>query len=407
MNKSKKHGSFSADFNRVAAFGAALLARGGGGGSGGGGGGGGGGFGGSGSGGSGSLGLFGNIIVLSVLIIISVAGAYLNRKHLKAREVAGEKELEAEHVDAVALKTRTSEIFYAFQEAWSSFDLDAMKEVLSYNYYKRMVLELNVLKNEHRADIMKEVRLGELFIYDVQGDAVTMRVSATAQDSLMDTAEDRVLFYDATPFIEFWHLLKESGSWKLDLITQQTENASLVEGEITDFAKKNDFYFDPDFGWLMLPNKGVLFSSSTFGASDVNNHVIGYFRDKIVEFYTYIPRPNGANYLVSQAVLPRSYHNILIKRKGFFNFTPRGLRAITLESGEFNSHFRLFADPQDQVNSLELLSPNFMDKINGLPFDLNIEIVGNFLYFYTKDRGVASYDSMLEVLSWAFDEMKM
>jgi len=42
-----------------------------------------------------------------------------------------------------------------------------------------------------------------------------------------------------------------------------------------------------------------------------------------------------------------------------------------------------------------------------LPFNLNIEIVGNFLYFYVPDRNSLSYDQMLQIISWAFDEMKM
>jgi hypothetical protein len=33
-------------------------------------------------------------------------------------------------------------------------------------------------------------------------------------------------------------------------------------------------------------------------------------------------------------------------------------------------------------------------------------VVGNFLYLYAKSRKDISYDQMLEVLSWAFDEME-
>jgi len=48
-----------------------------------------------------------------------------------------------------------------------------------------------------------------------------------------------------------------------------------------------------------------------------------------------------------------------------------------------------------------------MEKIYGLPFELNIEVVDNVVYFFTKNRGADNYQQMLEVLSWAFDEMKM
>ena len=59
------------------------------------------------------------------------------------------------------------------------------------------------------------------------------------------------------------------------------------------------------------------------------------------------------------------------------------------------------------IAATELLTPNFMEKIYGLPFELNIEVVDNVVYFFTKNRGADNYQQMLEVLSWAFDEMKM
>jgi hypothetical protein len=88
------------------------------------------------------------------------------------------------------------------------------------------------------------------------------------------------------------------------------------------------------------------------------------------------------------------------------NWAPRGLRPISLEWPDFNRKYFVCADPRDSVSSLELLTPNLMEKIQGLPFSLNIEVVGNVLYFYTLDRR-ASYDQMLEIISWAFDEIKM
>ena len=76
------------------------------------------------------------------------------------------------------------------------------------------------------------------------------------------------------------------GTWKLESISQATEEAALIDSDVHDFARLNNFYYDADFGWLMMPNKGVLFSKSNFAVSDINNHVIGYTK-KNVEFYTY------------------------------------------------------------------------------------------------------------------------
>ena len=339
-------------------------------------------------------------------------------KNKVQKQLDQKKELEIaskENLDLGSLRKRVEELFYGFEEAWGKNDLPAMQKLLTEEYYKRMVLELNVLKNENRANPMSGLKLFDATVVGEELDEenqteLVVKINAMAHDVLLDTTDNSILFSDDNTFTEYWHLEKHNGVWLLDLITQGTENPSLVEGDVANFAQANNFYFDPDFGWLMMPYKGVLFGKTNFGTSDINNHVIGYYREKIVEFYTYIPDPNSrmpTNYLVAQAILPINYKNILIKKKKFFSLPVWGLKKMQLESADFNNKFNLWADPADQINSLELLTPNFMEKIYNLPFELNIEIVGNTLYFYTKDRGADNYPQMLEVLSWAFDEMKM
>jgi hypothetical protein len=287
--------------------------------------------------------------------------------------------------------------------------VNALKTILSTEYFKRMVLELSVLKAEGRRDKMENLDLnGVGLLDDVTDQAFRARVLARATDTLWDVQENKTLFVDNSYFTEYWRFIKEDGIWKLDGIDQETASAVTTEAGVASFAKQNNFYYDPDFGWLMLPNKGAIFSSSSFGKSDINNHVIGWYRDKIVEFYTYVPvAGKGPNWLVAQAILPKTYHDVLIRKKRLLDFAPHGLMHITLESGEFNEKFEVFAAPDDKLNSLELLAPNFMEKIMALPFELNIELVGPFLYFYTKDRGPEAMQDMLQVISWAFDEMKL
>jgi hypothetical protein len=407
---------FLLNFFSLAQF---ALARGGGGGSGGGGGGGGGGFGGgyhsysSSSGGS-----FSPWMLL--FLLIPIIGAIIinkNKKRLLEITKMDEKKIIASNgIDKNALDKEIGDLFKKFQKAWGEFDLTTIGQLVTPEYYKRMVLELNVLQNEQRSNPMNNVEINEIITVgeELPGEfkqKLTVQISASADDVLMDTQNNNPLFSDYSSFTEFWHLVQSPAKeWRLDFITQETEDAGLYEYDIAQFAKQNNFYYDADFGWLMMPNKGVLFGKTDFGTSDINNHVIGYFRDKIVEFYTYIPNTQSRipnNYLIAQAILPINYKNILIKKKKLFNFSPWNLKRISLESAYFNKKFCLWADPQDQVNSLELLTPNFMEKIYNLPFELNIEIVGNALYFYTKNRGASNYPQMLEVLSWAFDEMKM
>jgi hypothetical protein len=327
----------------------------------------------------------------------------------KARKEYQLERTRAATPEGAAALARVREVFTVFENGWAAMDADALKQVLSVEYFKRMVLELSVLRAEGRQDRMDDLNLRDVgLITDVTDRTFSVRVYATATDILWDVADGKSLFTDKTPFTEYWRFIKEDGIWKLDDIDQATASAATTENGVTVFAKQNNFYYDPDFGWLMLPNKGAIFSSSSFGKSDINNHVIGWYRDKIVEFYTYVPvAGKNPNWLIAQAILPKSYRDVLIRHKRLIDLAPKGLSHITLESGEFNGKFDVFAAPGDEVSSLELLAPNFMEKIAALPFELNIELVGPFLYFYTKDRGVEAMQDMLQVISWAFDEMKL
>ncbi|MBI4142786.1 TIM44-like domain-containing protein [Candidatus Uhrbacteria bacterium] len=320
--------------------------------------------------------------------------------------------------DADALLARVRDVFTRFQAAWSARDANALAPLLTESYRKRMVLELAVLQAEHRRNTVERPTIRSLIILDAvnakdhRADRVTVEVIAQAHDVLRDDANDRVLFTDDAEFTEYWVFAREDGEWQLERIRQSTEDPSRTEQQIIAFAERHGFSYDADFGWLMMPNVGYLFRKSNFKTSDINNHVIGYHRDKVVEFYTFIPKVSEqrtGGFFIAQAVLPKSYHDILIRRRRWWSgfVRPRGLRRITLESPEFNRRFCLWAHPIDQANSLELLHPTFMERVASLPFTLDIELVGNFLYLATKDRkNPAQFDTMLDVLNGAFDEME-
>jgi hypothetical protein len=394
-----------------------VLARGGGGGSAGGGGGGGGGTSGLG-GGIESLAFV--IIFLIVVLVYLAYSSYKRGKQIeKTNKIINEAEKKDPSWDGNELEKRVRDVFLKFQADWSKFDVESMRSYLTDSYYRRMVLELKVLESEGRQNLMENVKIYSVTILEAVDDANDSKdyfkaeIFASARDVLFDTVENKELYVDINSFTEFWTFKREDGTWKLNLIEQETEDAYSIEPQIADFAKRNNFFYDPDFGWLMMPNKGVIFSQSNFKTSDINNHVVGYFRDKIVEFYTFIPNVKkdddifSSNYLVAQTVVPKAYNDILVRRKRrFFNFGPKGLERVETESNSFEGKFCIWADKNDQVNSLELLAPNFMEKIYALPFELNIEVVGNFIYFYAKSRVGVDYEKMLEILAWAFDEME-
>lgn len=388
-----------------------VLARGGGGGSGGGGGGG---SGGSGSGGGSLLQL---IVVLVVSITITIVGVYNRNKKLKQTKSLLEKAVSADSAwDETAIKQVASDTFIKFQKDWSDFNAEGMKAYLTDSYQQRMSLELGVLKNQKRQNLMSDVYLGSVVVWNlkdnegVNNDSVTLEMSASANDQLVDLEYNEILYTDKEPFIEYWTFVRVGNEWKLNLIEQATEEKIMKEYSISDFAERNKFFYDADFGWLMMPLRGVVFRKGNLTVSDINNHVIGSFKGKIVEFYTFIPNPQSfskKNYIVAQAILPIKYKDILVRRKRIlFNFSPRGLRRIRTESNDFDRKFCLWAHPQDQISSFELLTPDFMVKIYDLPFELNIEIVDNVLYFYAESRKDIDYDVMLDLLGRAFDDME-
>ena len=359
---------------------------------------------GTGSSGSGSSGNGSSVDIFIFILLIYL----LIRYFLARQKKANYKALLPEELADDPLAQRAAVVFYRFQEMWSNFRIENLQGDITDAYYRRMNLELNVLYAMHRQDSVKNPKLLKVHIASsnmAEDGRFTATIRAVAEDTLINTLDGTVLYVDNNPFTEYWHFLNIDGLWKLDLITQATEEAASVSPQIRQFAENNGFFFDPDFGWLMLPQKGAIFEVSDFKNSDINNHVIGLYQEKIVEFYSFIPVSGKGEYLVAQAVVPSQYRDILVTRKGFWNRPPHGMVTRTLESPDFNAKYSLFADPLDQYSAWRLLTPLFMEKITDLSFKINIEVIDNFVYFYTQDPNVR-YDQMLEILAWAFDAMK-
>ncbi|MSR89389.1 DUF3137 domain-containing protein [Patescibacteria group bacterium] len=405
-----------------------LLARGGGGGSSSGGGGGGGG---SSSGTSSSGGYVGgtsgsdqndSYLVWPALIFFAIflIYRYIAKKYVDQSRAVGAKP--AGFIDPFSSKdatpeekklaTAAKEIFMKFQNSWSGSDLKGMKEILSEEYFKKMTLELNILNNYQRQNIMEDTKISNALIFkqDDYSAVFAIYFVASAKDRLVDTKAGKDLFVDNSVFSETWHFTKASHGYVLDGIDQSTADASKFDSGIADFAKSNGFYYDPDFGWLMMPTRGAIFGPAGFGQADINNHVVGYYKNVVVEFYSYEPRAGSGikAMTVAQAILPKRYDDILVTEKSWYRFKPKrsGLTKINTEGNAFNKKFAVWAAKPDRATSFELLAPNFMEKIYGLDFEINIEVVDNVLYLYCPDAKI-NYQEMLSVLSWAFEEMKL
>ncbi|MSR68441.1 DUF3137 domain-containing protein [Candidatus Saccharibacteria bacterium] len=310
------------------------------------------------------------------------------------------------------LATDAKETFMKFQKSWSDFDLKSMKEIASEEYFKKMALELNIIHNYGRQNVMENTKISKVLIFEQDNYSASFAIYfvASAKDRLVDTKAGKDLFVDNSVFAETWHFISSGSGYLLDGIDQSTADASKFDSGIAGFAKSNGFYYDPDFGWLMMPTRGAIFGHAGFGQADINNHVVGYYKNVVVEFYSYQPRAGSGikPMTVAQAILPKHYDDILVTEKSWYRFKPKqkGLTKINTESNTFNKKFAVWAARPDRATSFELLAPNFMEKIYGLDFEINIEVVDNVLYLYCPDAKI-NYQQMLEVLSWAFEEMKL
>lgn len=353
------------------------------------------------------------IIAIVFLVII---------KSIKAKGFSSSVAIPDGFIDPEATKDATEEekklvveakkTFLGFQQAWADFDLKKMKSLVGAEYYKKMTLELNVLKNYERQNLMENVVISGAYIkkQDDYKDGLDIFFIASANDRLVDLRENKDIYTDTTTFSEIWHFIKQGKKYVLGGIDQTTADVSKFNEGIAEFASANKFYYDPDFGWLMMPTRGAIFGPAGFGHADINNHVIGYYRDKIVEFYNYEPQAGTGMQpiTVAQAILPKRYDDILVTEKSWYNFKPKqkGLEKVETESNDFNKKFAIWAAKPDRATSFELLATNFMEKIYSLDFEVNIEVVDNVLYLYSPGKNL-NYQEMLDVLSWAFDEMKM
>ena len=229
---------------------------------------------------------------------------------------------------------KTEEIYFQFQKAWSEFDVTTLQKITSTRFYNQLVLELAVLKNEKRENKITDVKLISVYVDKTKylsTDAIAVykvEVVGKAHDVLYDTELQKELYSDNATFTEYWTVIQENGEWRLDIIDQATVSYQTVDSKITEFALKNGFFYNPDFGWLMIPNRGDLFSQASFKTSDVNNHVIGVYKNKIVEFYSIVFKEKGDRYFIGQAILPKSYNRIVIRRKSQFSLIDWGVSGL-------------------------------------------------------------------------------
>lgn len=377
----------------------------------------------------GGLGFWG--VVLAALALAGGIGGYRGWGEKYLRKIGKAKKQLAQAAqadpawDVAALQQQVQNTFMTFQRDWSTFNIENMRLYLTARYWQHMALVMAAIKQRgRRNDVQSPSLKSEPQPIEVQDfannnqDRVTFLINGQAHDLLLDTrsGQEAVLFTDNSIFTESWSFVRGESGWLLDGIAQATESAAMLRPDIEDFAQKNNMFYSRDWGWLLLPQRGVLFSNGRFGRSDINNHVIGVYKNLIIEIYTYIPdaRQNTTSsqqFVIAQVALPKYYDSIIVEAKqgslvSLFQRKPGGYNKLSLEWNDFNKRYNVYATNTEQVTAFELLHPVYMEKLFALPFKVSIEVVDNVVYLYTQDKK-ADYASMLAILQAAFEEMKL
>lgn len=350
------------------------------------------------------------------------AGLYSVLTKIK-RGISARKQLQAAAAqdsawDENTLTNYAKATFLKYQQDWSKLDTEAMKAYLTPNYHYHATLLVSILKLMGRKNIVEDVVITEATIVSINDsadnnqDRFTILISGYARDQLVEAVDNSSLFTNTSTFTEYWHFVRNDKTWLLDSISQSTADAASVNKGLVDVAMKYGYRYSEDMGWLFIPKRGQLFSEARFGTSDINNHIVGMYDGRLlVQVYSYVAKPteNSAAYVIAQVSVPKQYGNIVVRRKKMLQLGIRGLERVETEWTKFNNKYEVFASGYEQATSFELLNPTYMEQLEALPFEVNIEVVDNVIYLYTSERGsdAATYETMLDILDKAFKEMRL
>lgn len=388
------------------------------------------------SGGSGSLasGIVSLIIFGVIVAIIVVVGKRQAKKQGIQQAATQEKLLENSgplnvlgagglsnnnSVDADPNQRAIRDIFINYENDWGALNTANFASYMTPRYQAHATLLMRAFADAKRRN---PVVVNAYYGARLMGDYA--EICANANDILLDTRTNQIMYEnDGVNVDEYWRFSRSSdGKLLLDGIEQPTADLATRERGIQAFAQSNGAYYSLDFGRLLLPTTGVIFQPDSFQRADVNNHVIGQMGDTghlvsdsvVYQIYTYSALPyrdkNAVVYLVGQLAVPKDYGRIVIVRNhGILTQKPHGLNELQTESGDFNKNYRVFASNAEQVTSFELLNPQMIETLTNAPFEINIEVIDNVIYFFAQlhTTNASNYAAMLSILQSAYRELKM
>lgn len=308
-------------------------------------------------------------------------------------------------------------VFISYQNDWSSFDIVAMRTYQTEKYFNHACLMLELLKSMNRQNVVSDV-----IIRDIEIDAnrfyktdksflATIHFSCT--DELYDLELKKRLVYEKlTNYEETWEFERDDqNNIKINAIYQsKMMSFSHLNKNMQNFADKNHLYYSPDWGTYALPSCGLIFNSASLRYADINNHVIGKWKNTLVQLYTYSPSPTvpGSYWLVGSLTVPRRYGGIILRHRSSKDFNiPKGYERYQMEWEQFNETFEVWSTNLEKITSFELVNPKFMAYLVDNELSFNLEVVENNIYIFTHcDRcDEDNYAVLLTILSEAFKEL--
>lgn len=396
-----------------------MIVRGGGGGHGGGGGGGGGGHGG------GSVHYYSNgyangtrdplstwvyvtvaIVYMGFLLIIPVYSRYKVRKRREkdTARLIKEKKLSIDEVEK-----HVTDIFLKFQKDWGGYNTESMSSYVTSEYLKKVSLQLQILQQAGRRNIMSGVTVLQIHIVDSEYEnknpaKITVRINASAIDVLQKNTGETI-HTDDGDFTEYWNFKKSENGWMLDGIEQSVSLFPKNRQKYAQFAQKNGLFFDYEYGTMSLPEKGRVFARKYFNQVDVYDHASGQYSDIPFEIYS-LHLNQGGTRIVSHVYNQTKYKHVIFGKSATPKLFSKEKELIArVDKNKFNikTKYSISCSVEDMGTIQNLINTGIIQKIESLGPNLTVEIFNDLIICYAPKSPKITYEQVFDVTKLLID----
>lgn len=311
-------------------------------------------------------------------------------------------------------------IFVFYQEDWGNFNYKRIQNYTTDRYYQHACLMLDAIGRMNRKNVVSDLSVHKVCLFTEVGEhpklpmSVLTMIKFSGVDEIVDSKTGKTIHKDrASGIVEFWRFIYDGKTLKLEEISQSTESSPHLVENIEKFANDNRLFYSPDWGRLALPTDGLIFNEAGLYSADVNNHVIGRWRNALVQLYTYSEKPDvpDSYYLVGQINVPKEYKGVIIESKEakIKIKKPYAYQSFKMEWNDFNDRYEVYAASEDSLTAFELLNPSFMERLYERNLPYTLEVVGNTICFFANvsEAREEDYAELFDVLTEAFEELKM